>query len=111
MAYLRMLSEQEALNVNTSPSWNELSQVTSIGSSITVNTLLSSDAHTVLLYPSALMYVSFRTANVTTTAGASIAIPTKGTASLTIPRSLGSTIYLCLQLTTGSGETCNVVEA
>ena len=113
MAILRKYTTSEALNINTALGWKVLGAFGIIGTGATVNTVLSVNAHTVLLYPTTVaLYVSFRVDNTdTSTAAASIVIPAEITTSLTVPRALGGTISLCLQSTSGSSKVCNVVEA
>ena len=115
MAILQRYTAAEALNTTTSGIWTVKGRLTiNASSGAVVSTLLSENAHSIIIVPALDIYMNFAIVGqaISTTNDLRIAGDTdeEDFISITVPRGLGNTIYFNAQAVADSGTTCRLIE-
>ena len=113
MAILQRYTAAEALNTTTAGIWTVKGVLAIAGSGgSTLNTELSSDAHSIIIQAAANIVISFSTSAQNIVAANDLLIEGDGTdfVSITVPRGLGNTIYFNAISADGTTPTCKLIE-
>ena len=114
MAILQRYTAAEALNTTTAGIWTVKTVITVVASSTGTSnsTLLSEGAHSIIIQPTADIYISFSTAaqNISTTNDLRIAGAADEFLSITLPRGLGNTIYFNTHAVLDETTPCRLIE-
>ena len=114
MADLHKYSVQEALNVTPGGGWSVASAGTAGSSADVANTthkLLSSGSNTIGVYSAVEIYFNFTSSETNVNASNDLLLPKNTLTFITVPRSLGNTIYFnynSTSTTTGAVKTVEI---
>ncbi len=113
MADLHKYSVQEALNVTPGGGWSVASAGTAGSSADVANTthkLLNSGSNTIGVYSAVEIYFNFTSSETNVNASNDLLLPKNPLTFITVPRSLGNTIYFNYNSTSTTTGAVRIVE-